>query len=58
MSKSGKSKSDRQAASPKPIDVVDGVPDRSARAPVWKYVLIALIGVSWWSFLIYCWFAG
>jgi hypothetical protein len=43
---------------PKPRDVIDGVPDVSARRPAWKYVLIAAIFLAWVGFLIYCGLAG
>ena len=39
---------------PEPRDVVDGIPDRAARRPVWKYVLLAVIFLAWMAFLVYC----
>jgi hypothetical protein len=41
-----------------PIDVVDGIPDRAARAPRWRYVLLVAAGLAWLAVLIYCWQAG
>ena len=32
---------------PEPRDVVDGIPDRAARRPVWKYVLLAAAFAAW-----------
>ena len=33
--------------SPLPRDVVDGIPDRAARRPLWKYLLVAAAFVGW-----------
>lgn len=41
-----------------PTDLVDGIPDRQANPPLWKYVLIAAIFIGWVSFLVYCLLAG
>ena len=35
-----------------PVDVVDGIPDHSASARVWKYVLLAAIFVVWLGLLV------
>lgn len=43
--------------SPTPIDVVEGIPDRSATRPLWKYLLIAGVFLAWIGFLIYCIFS-
>ncbi len=46
---------DPQADSQKihpPVDVVDGLADRQAKPPRWKYILIAAIYVAWIAFLI------
>jgi len=43
---------------PEPVNVVDGIPDRRERTPVWKYVLIAVVFLAWLAFLIYCAAAG
>jgi len=58
MSRSKRSGSADPAPLPEPVDVVDGIPDRSAHAPAWKYVLIALLFLAWLAFLIYCAVAG
>lgn len=42
----------------KAIDSVDGIPDRAAQRPMWKYVLIAAIFLGWLAFLVYCAAAG
>lgn len=41
-----------------PMDVVDGLADREAKPPRWKYILIAAIYMAWVAFLIYCLLAG
>ncbi|MFA6132881.1 MAG: hypothetical protein WC869_02550 [Phycisphaerae bacterium] len=43
---------------PAPVDRVNGIPDRAARTPLWKYLLLAAILLGWLAFLIYCWVAG
>ncbi len=48
----------KSAGVPEPIDVVDGVPDRSKNQAAWKYLLIALIFAGWVAFLIYCGITG
>ena len=42
----------------RPVDVVDGIPDREARLAVWKYLLIVAAFAGWLAFLIYCRLAG
>lgn len=39
---------------PEPINVVDGIPDRSPRRAAWKYLLLAAIFLLWLAFLVYC----
>jgi hypothetical protein len=52
-------KEGRQPPQPtEPRDVIDGIPDRAASRPVWKYVLIGMIFLAWLAFLIYCLVAG
>ena len=46
------------APPPQPVDVVDGIPDRSSSRRSWKYLLLAAIFVFWMAFLIYCVYAG
>lgn len=53
---------DRQAApppgqAPAARDVVDGIPDRAARRPAWKYALLAGLFILWVAVLIglYLW---
>ena len=43
---------------PQPVDVVDGIPDRSRSTGVWKYVIIAMIFAAWMALLVYCQLAG
>ena len=38
---------------PEPVDVVDGIPDRSKRPARWVYVVIGAVFVVWVVFLIY-----
>ena len=35
-----------------PRDVVDGIPDRTARPRVWMYLLLAAVFLAWVLFLI------
>jgi len=32
---------------PPPRDVVDGIPNRASRRPLWKYLLVAAAFVGW-----------
>ena len=41
-----------------PVDVADGIPDRSARRAWWKYALLAAVFLGWVAFLVYCQLAG
>ena len=41
-----------------PIDVVDGVPNRSGDAHTWKYLAIAAVFLAWIGFLILCGITG
>ncbi len=43
---------------PEPRDVIDGVPDRSAKARPWKYVALALVFLAWICFLVFCGIIG
>ncbi len=43
---------------PAPVNLVDGVPDRSPRRHIWKYVLLAVIFLAWVAFLVYSALAG
>ena len=43
---------------PSPVNVVDGIPDRAAKGPKWKYWALAVVFLLWVAFLIYCTFAG
>ena len=45
-------------APPQPVDVQDGIPDRSARRPAWRLVAIFAAFAAWVGFLIYCQLAG
>jgi len=58
MSRPTGGKSSTPPKPPKPVDVVDGIPDREARPAVWKYLLIVAAFAGWLAFLIYCWLAG
>jgi len=48
----------RQPAVTEPVDVVDGIPDRSAKTPAWKYVVLAAVFVGIVSFLVACLILG
>ena len=55
-------KSSRKGSSPKPaarpVDVVDGIPDRMECPARWRYVMISLVVITWTAVLLYCTFAG
>lgn len=51
-------KADHKNRIPSPVDVVDGIPDRSPHPAAWKCLVIALIFAGWVAFLIYCAVAG
>ena len=48
MSKSGQD----NAAPPQPVDVVDGVPDRSAKPAAWQYLTLAAFFIVWVAVLL------
>ena len=39
---------------PEPVDVINGVPDRSAKARLWKYVAVAVVFLIWVCLLVLC----
>lgn len=43
---------------PEPVDVVEGVPDRSSDPALWKYLALAVIFVAWVCLLLLCLLAG
>ena len=45
-------------AIPQPVDVHEGVPDRAANRPAWRWVAMIVLFVAWISFLVYCWLGG
>ncbi len=38
---------------PEPVDVVDGIPDRSPRRRMWVFVVLTLVFLAWLTFLIF-----
>lgn len=58
MSRRRKRPSPRQAELPPPVNVIDGIPDRSPRPARWKYLVILGIFLAWAAFLVYCGLAG
>jgi hypothetical protein len=60
MSKAKRPPKDQNAApqAPQAVDVVDGIPDRAARARGWYYALLAGAFLIWVAFLVYCQVAG
>lgn len=58
MTKAPKSKPQaQQPQSSQPLvprDVIDGIPDRAAKRPLWKFIAIAVVFLCWVAFLIYC----
>lgn len=43
---------------PKPVDVRDGIPDRSGQSPKRVFYVLAAVFLGWLLFLIYCAAAG
>jgi len=41
-----------------PVDVVDGLPDRSSQPAMWKYLLLLAVFLAWVAFLVFCALAG
>jgi len=41
-----------------PVNVIDGIPDRSQRGRKWKIVALLVVFVLWDAFLIYCQLTG
>ena len=37
-----------------PVDVADGIPDRSANCPLWRYLVLGAVFVAWIIFMVYC----
>ncbi len=58
MSDSKKTDAHRKQQPPKPVDVVDDIPDRTPRRPLWRYILLAVVFMAWVAFLIYVAAAG
>ncbi len=47
-----------KANCPEPVDVVNGVPDRSGNPRLWKYLVIAAVFLIWICFLVLCGIIG
>ena len=58
MSKTPREPTHPPAGGAAPVNLIDGIPDRSARPAAWKYALIAAVFLAWLTFLIYCALAG
>ena len=41
-----------------PVDVIDGIPDRSGKARLWKYLALAAVFLAWICFLVFCGIIG
>jgi len=41
-----------------PVDVIDGVPDRSGNPRLWKYLDLAAVFGAWIGFLVICGIIG
>jgi len=52
----GQEKDDLPA--PEPVDVVDGIPDRSAKPAAWKLLVLVLVFLAWACLLVFCAIAG
>lgn len=48
----------RSSPPPEPVNVIDGLPDRSPRPTWWKYAIPGGIFVAWVAFLVYTAAAG
>ena len=55
-----KSPSPRRQGPPvrEPVDVADGIPDRTSHPALWKYLVLALIFIAWLCLLVLCGIAG
>jgi len=58
MSKDRSATTQAQVEVPKPVNVVDGIPDRAANGARWKRWLIVAAFLAWLGFLLYCQLAG
>lgn len=58
MSKPRKGRSGNEPAPREPVDVADGIPDRSLHGRVWKLLLILVAFLVWIALLIYFQIAG
>jgi hypothetical protein len=58
MSKPRKGRSENEPAPREPVDVTDGIPDRSTHGRGWKLLLIVLALLVWIALLIYFQIAG
>ena len=57
MTKATDDKTDGPAM-PEPVDVIDGIPDRSPPASWWRYAVLLAVFAAWVAFLIYVRIAG
>jgi len=49
----------KKGPTPKPpVDIDQGIPDRAARRPAWKYIVLLAIFLIWIAILIYMAMAG
>jgi len=58
MSKKSKLNPTAAPPPPEPVDVVDGIPDRSPTAPRWKLAVILLVFLAWVGFMLFVQIAG
>ncbi len=58
MSKPRKGRSENETAPREPVDVTDGIPDRSPHGRGWKLLLILVAFLVWIALLIYFQIAG
>ena len=56
--KSDASSRESKTSIPEPVDVIDGVPDRSGKAHPWKYLAVAAVFLAWIGFLVLCGIIG
>ena len=53
-----KKRDKKPVEAPEPVNVVDGIPDRSTHSGTWAYLIVAAVFVAWVAFLVYCQLAG
>ncbi len=58
MNKPSRGRLKKQPAPPKPVNLIDGIPDRSPHPARWKYLTLLVVFLAWVAFLVFCRIAG